>query len=69
MNKITVTLEFTVQPAAGPNLDNQELEVLDSDGDRYTYVNTESEAVESIRKLIQDELAMDFEIDLDGRIQ
>ena len=69
INKITVTVEFTLQPATGPNLGSQLLEVLDADGDRYDYVNTEAEGVAAVRKIMGRAALYTIEIDVDGRVQ
>ena len=69
MSKITVEFSFTVRPATGPNVNNRRLEIIDDDGYRYDYANSESDAVEKVRTLADDVGIASPEIDLDGRVQ
>ena len=69
MSIIRVEIQFTVQPAAGQNLDNKPLELLDPDGDRQAYVDNNQEAVNIVNKLMDEVGFFTNEMDLDGCVQ
>ena len=65
--KVAVTFTFTVQRADQEVTDKLGLplgmiEVLDSDGDRYSFAKTNGEALDVIRKACDDTGLGDFEI-------
>lgn len=55
-----IKVTWTIQPATEPNPDKKLLELLDGDGWRVTYINTEDEAVNEMHKCL-DELGITFD--------
>ena len=52
---ISTTTSFTVQSATGVNPQGKALEMVDSDGVRWEYVNTVDEAVDSLHDMFNEE--------------
>lgn len=60
--RITAVIPFIMRSATGPNPDNKEFELLDSDGDRMAYVSSIQESREAIRDVITDAIGGTLEV-------
>lgn len=69
MSTITVEVEYTVQPATGANLKGQPLDLIESDGTRYSYEDSEETATQTVRSIFEDASMYEAVIDIDGRVQ
>jgi len=67
MSTITVELKFELRDNTGGS--KYMLDLIDPDGDRYCSCDTEAEAVQMVREMLDNSLGFTMEIDVDGRVQ
>lgn len=51
---VTVTLSYTIQPTDDKRAEGKLLELLDSDGDRLAFIDTQDEAIAVIKDFVGD---------------
>jgi len=66
---ITVEVQYIVQPATGPNLKGQPLELIEADGTRYSYEDSEESAAKTVHDIFDEAGMLEAVIDIDGRVQ
>jgi len=63
---VTVTTSFTVRPAQGPNPHNKALEVVDADGDRFSYAADLEEAEATLYNMASDAADMNAYVTIES---